>query len=132
MKKEKRMNKKNLLTIIIGGDMEKDERAIWDNPERAMKEQTQNMIYAESYEQLYQMLSPARLDLLRYIIRMNHQKESKSVGTIATELKRKQEAISRDLHYLSGIRLIELKKNKQIVLPQTHLDGIQIELVEAR
>lgn len=126
------MNKKNVLTIVIGGDMEKDEKAIWDNPEKAIKDQAQNMIYVDSYEQLYQMLSPARLDLLRYVIRMNHQKESKSVGTIAKELNRKQEAISRDLHYLSGRRLIELKKNKQIVLPQTNLDGIQIELAEAQ
>ncbi|MFH0970290.1 MAG: hypothetical protein V1776_02400 [Candidatus Diapherotrites archaeon] len=126
MGKKKKEVKRNLLTIVIGGNMEKDEQEIWDNPEVAMK-QSEKMVYVDSYEQLHQLLSPARLDLLRYIIWMSHQKESKTVGTIANDLKRKQEAISRDLHYLSGMRFIELKKDKQMVLPLTRLDGIDIQ-----
>lgn len=130
MKGEK-MNKKNFLTIVIGGDMENDEMEFFENPDKAVL-QPQKMVYVDSYEQLHQMLSPARMDLLRYLIRMKHQKQTKGVGEIAKVLDRKTEAISRDLHYLSGRRLIELKKKKQTVLPQTDLDGIQIELAEAR
>ncbi len=126
---KKNASRKTILTIVIGGDMEKDEQAIWGDPEKAM-EQPQNMVYVDSYEELYRMLSPARLDLLRYLIRMNHSKQPKSVGTIAIELNRKQEAISRDLHFLTAFKLVELKKNKQMVLPQTHLDGIEIQMIE--
>jgi predicted transcriptional regulator len=131
MKKGEQMNKKNLLTIVIGGDMEKDEMEFFENPDKAIL-QPQKMVYVDSYEQLHQMLSPARLDLLRYLIQLKHQKQTKGVGEIAKVLDRKTEAISRDLHYLSGRRLIELKKKKQTVLPQTDLDGIEIQLVEAQ
>ncbi|QQR93132.1 MAG: hypothetical protein IPJ89_02745 [Candidatus Iainarchaeum archaeon] len=100
--------KKNILTIIIGGDMDRDERELLTNPEAA--EQPENVLYLDSYEQLHSILSPARLDLLRYLIQNKRLRRSRSVGQVAKELNRKQEAISRDLHYLSGHRHVQLKK----------------------
>ncbi|MBI4043712.1 MAG: hypothetical protein HY393_02820 [Candidatus Diapherotrites archaeon] len=119
------MSKKKLLTIVIGGDMEKDEREFFENPQKAVN-QPQNTLYLDSYEQLHEILSPAKLDLLRYLIQTKRQKQCKGVGMVAKDLKRKQEAISRDLHHLQKLKLVELKKEKQRVLAQTKLEAIQI------
>ncbi len=121
---------KRILTIIVGGNMEKDERELFENPKKAMK-QPQNVLYLDTYAQLIKFLSPKRLDLLYYLIQNKRLSQHKPVGQIAKELKRKQEAISRDLHYLSGLKLIDLKKSKQLVLAQTNLEGIEIQLAEA-
>lgn len=123
--------RKRVLTIIIGGDMDKDNRELLENPAKASTEQPESAIYMDSYEQLYATLSPARLDLLRYLIHNKKQKRTRPVGQIAKELNRKQEAISRDLHFLSVMRYIELKKEKQSVYPTTEFDGIEIQLQEA-
>lgn len=120
-----------MLTIIIGGDMEKDERALFANPEKASKEQSENVLYTDSYEQLNKILSPARLDLLRYLIQNKRLHRSKPVGQIAKELNRKQEAISRDLHYLHGLKYIDLKKEKQTVYATTKFEDIDIQMQEA-
>ncbi len=123
--------KKQLLTIIIGGDADKDEQALWDNPKKASMEQPQNALYLDSYEQLNKVLSPARLDLLRYLIKNKHSKQQKPVGIIAKELNRKQEAISRDLHYLHGLKYIDLRKEKQTVYASTQFEDIDIQMQEA-
>ncbi|MEK6902430.1 MAG: hypothetical protein AABX02_02475 [archaeon] len=123
--------KKRVLTIIIGGDMERDERALFSNPEKASLEQPENALYMNSYEQLNTILSPARLDLLRYLIRNKRLRGLKSVGQIAKELNRKQEAISRDLHYLHGLNYVNLKKEKQTVYASTEFEDIAIQMQEA-
>lgn len=122
---------RKMLTVIIGGDMERDERELLENPEKASQEQPENALYVDSYEQLNTILSPARLDLLRYLIQNKRLRHRKPVGQIAKELNRKQEAISRDLHYLHGLKYVDLKKEKQTVYASTHFESIDIQLQEA-
>ena len=122
---------KPMLTIIIGGDMDQDERDLFANPGKVSLKQPENALYVDSYEQLYTILSPARLDLLRYLIQNKRLHRSKPVGQIAKELKRKQEAISRDLHYLQGLKYVDLKKEKQTVYATTELDDIAIQMQKA-
>ncbi len=114
------------LTIYIGGDMDKDERELLETPEGL--NQPKNIIYLESYEQLNRLLSPKKLDLLRYLIQENKKGSEKSVGEIATELGRQQEAISRDLHYLKNLKLVDLRKVSQTVYPYTDFQSINIEM----
>ena len=119
----------NVLTIIIGGDMDKDDEELLTNPEKAIKTRPRNALYLDTFEQLYDLLSPKKLDLLRRLINYKYVDEEKNVGEIAKDLDRQQEAISRDLHYLKSLKLIELKKTKQSVIVNTHLKAIKIEVV---
>ncbi len=122
MKKQKHA----ALTVYIGGDMEKDDKELSENPEKGM-EQPQNILYLESYAGLSRILSPARLDLLRYLIKVRRKGAEKNVGEIAIELKRRQEAISRDVHYLKNLRMVGLRKDKQAVYVFTEFDSISIQ-----
>jgi len=116
------------LTIYIGGNMEKDEKELLENPSEGLKQPT-NILYLESYAQLHRILSPTKLDLLRYLIQMNSKGTEQSVGEIATELDRQQEAISRDLHYLKNLKLVDLHKVSQTVYAYTDFQSINIEMV---
>ncbi len=115
------------LVVFIGGDMEKDEKELLENPEKGVK-QPKNALYLESYEQLNKMLSPKRMDLLWYLIEERKKGNEKSVTEIAKSLNRKQEAISRDLHYLKGLKLVDLKKESKKVFAFTELESINIQI----
>ena len=78
------------LIIKIGGNMKSDIKKVFDNPKAARK--NSHTLYLKNSQDLYEILSPKRLELLRYII--NHQTRKKTIGELAEELKRKQEAIS--------------------------------------
>ncbi|HZX20435.1 MAG TPA: hypothetical protein VFF13_05460 [archaeon] len=117
------MTDNKALTIVIGGDMEEDERQLQKGTD---KNQPKNVLYLKSYEQLNKLLSPAKLDLLRFIIRLSNEGEDKSVSEIAKELNRKQEAISRDLQQLKGLKLVDLRRINRSVIPFTDLDSINI------
>lgn len=119
--------KNRALTIYIGGDMEKDEKELSENPKEGLK-QPQNTLYLDSYGQLNNILSPARIDLLRCLIKGQRNGGQKSVGEIAAHLKRKQEAISRDVHYLKNLKMLGMRKERQTVYVYTDFDSINIEI----
>ncbi|HLC80035.1 MAG TPA: hypothetical protein VJG83_06495 [archaeon] len=121
---------KKVLTIVIGGDMDKDDAALSSGKPLHKTTQTSDMLYLDSYDQLYRMLTPEKLDLLHYLMKTTINKKQKSVSQIADDLKRKQEAVSRDLHYLQSIKLIDLRKEGQKVLASTQLEAISIKAEE--
>jgi len=121
-----KMNSKKLV-VFIGRNMEKDEKELLDNPEKGTK-QPNNALYLDSFEQLNKMLSPKRIDLLWYLIEEKKKGQEKTVSEIAKNLHRKQEAISRDLHYLKSLKLIDLKKKSQNVFAFTELESINIQI----
>lgn len=112
------------LIIKIGGDMKKDVRMAFSNPSRANPDS--HTLYLKNSEELYEILSPRRLELLRYIIK--HQTEHKTISEAAKELKRKQEAISRDACLLSRYALIEKVKEKQMIYLKALYDSLDIKL----
>ena len=61
------------------------------------------------------------------LIEENKKGQKKTVTEIARNLHRKQEAISRDLHYLKSLKLIELKKKSKNVFALTELESINIQ-----
>jgi predicted transcriptional regulator len=120
---------KEKLTVIVGGDMDADERELLENPEKGMK-QPRNVLYVNSFEQMERILSTKKLDLLRYLIRIGQTKKKKSVSTIAEELNRKQEAISRDLHFLHGLQMVSLTREGQSVYASTRFSGIVVQALK--
>lgn len=117
---------KKTITIKIGGDMDKDDKELLTDIKKAR--QTTNILYLDSYEQLYKLLSPKKLDLLRYLIENQDEEKPKTVTQVATETKRQQEAISRDLHKLVNFGLVTLKKIGQTVYPIPRYQAINIQL----
>jgi predicted transcriptional regulator len=106
---------KEALTILIGGDIESDYKELFSGKPLKGIVQPKNTIYLESYEQLDKLLSPTKIDLLRYLIETQKTDNPKSVSEIAKDLKRHQEAISRDINYLKKLGFVVLKKFKQTV-----------------
>ena len=81
------------------------------NP-KLLKKMPSKMIFAENYDILNKILSPKRLELIRTI----NKNERISVTELAKLLKRKQEAISRDIKILKEMGIIDIKRvgNKKI------------------
>lgn len=103
------------LIIKIGGNMTADIKEVFENPRKAAKDVGTHTIYLRDSEQLYRILSPKRLELLRHIIKS--QRERKTISELAHDLKRKQEAVSRDANFLAGHSLIKkVKEHREVYL----------------
>lgn len=124
------VNKKNenILTIIVGGDIEADYGEIFSGKPIKETKQSKNTLYLNSFEQLHRLLSPKKIDLLRYLAKAPISKKPKTVSEIAKELNRHQEAISRDIAHLKKLGLITTKNYKQTsqIIPK-HA-GIEIKI----
>jgi predicted transcriptional regulator len=118
--------KTNKINIIIGGNFEKDFDDLLDGKINA-KKHPKNIIYLDSFKQLNELLSPSKLDLFNYLIDFQNQKNPKTLSTISLELKRKKEAISRDIKQLNNLELITLKKVKQTVYAIPKYKAIEIK-----
>lgn len=115
------------LIIKIGADKRKELKEVFDNPQKVKK--NTHTLFLNNSEELYEILSPKRLELLRYIIR--HQAEKKTISEIADELKRKQEAVSRDANLLTKYNLIQKIKEKQMVYLEALYRSLSIQLANA-
>ncbi|MFA4907525.1 MAG: hypothetical protein WC602_04610 [archaeon] len=115
------------LTIKIGGKLEKDLKKVFYNPKKGKP--GSHTIHLKNPAELSEMLSPKRLALLRYIIR--HQAEKKTIGELANELKRKQEAISRDANLLAKYSLVRKVKDRQTVYLKPLYRSLNIQLAGA-
>jgi predicted transcriptional regulator len=112
------------LVIKIDGAMDKDLKTVFYNPAKA--ERGMHTLYLKNCGELYEILSPKRLELLKHII--SHQAEKKTIGELAAELKRKQEAVSRDVALLAKYSLIKKSKEKQMVYLQALYKSLDIQL----
>ncbi len=120
-----REDKYNKLTIIIGGNFDKDlDELLSDkyDPSHPL-----NTLYLKSFEELHELLSPKKMDLLKWLIEYK-PKPCESVSGLAQKLGRKQEAISRDLKQLRKLGLITEKKDKQSVLVSVPFKKLVIEI----
>jgi len=122
------MNKKDTLTILIVGDIESDYKELFSK--KPLKEivQSKNTLYLESYEQLDKLLSPKRIDLLRYLIEVQKADKPKSISDIAKALNRHQEAISRDINHLKNLGFVTLKRFKQTIYAFSLYSSIDIKV----
>jgi predicted transcriptional regulator len=119
--------KNKTLMISVGRDMDKDIEEIFKGTKKGLS-QPEFIFYLDSYDELHRFLTPKKLDLLLYL--MGEKKHGKkTVGEIAKALQRKQEAISRDIHKLSFLQMVNLKKIKQKVYVDTPYTAITIQTV---
>jgi predicted transcriptional regulator len=112
------------LIINIGGDMLKEIKEVFEDPSKG-KPNT-HTIFLKTSQDLYEMLSPKRLELLKYII--EHQDERKSISELASELNRKQEAISRDSNVLMKYNLVQKVKDRRTVYLKALYGSLVINL----
>ena len=124
------MNPKNkdpnkVFTIVIGGDMDADERELFENPEKGMK-QPRHKLYLKSYSDLQRWLSPAKVDLLTKIMTYRIPGKEATVEMLAHDTQRIHASVSRDLHKLSSMNLVQLKKRGKNVLASTPFESIKI------
>ena len=77
------MDKKDTLTILIGGDIESDYKELFSKKPLKEIAQARNTLYLDSYEQLDKLLSPKRIDLLHYLIEVQETNKPKSISEIA-------------------------------------------------
>jgi predicted transcriptional regulator len=106
------------LIIKVGADKKAELKAVFDNPKLAQT--NTHTLFLDTVEDLYEILSPKRFELLRYLI--NHHSE------IADELKRKQEAISRDAALLYRHSLINKSKDKKRVYLEAIYRSLNIQI----
>ncbi|MFH1752060.1 MAG: hypothetical protein ABH821_03940 [archaeon] len=113
------------LEIRIGRDFARDMGELVEHPEKLAKE-PDHTIYIKNIEMLESLVSKRKLNLLKFII--NNKKLT--VNLIARKLKRKQEAISRDLRTLQFYGLIKTKKVGRNVYPEATCKKIIINLAD--
>ncbi len=112
------------LIIKIGTDMIDDLREIYNDPKKGIP--NSNTIYLKDANELYEMLSPKRLELLKFVL--NVKNKNKAIKEISRQLKRKQEAISRDASFLESRSIIKKVKEQQRTYLKPVFDSIQINL----
>lgn len=117
------MKKKRLVEIRIGREFAKDMAEFVNHPEKLDKE-PDNIIYIESLEILSQILSPKRMQILQLL----SKKSNLTITTLAKELNRRREAVSRDIHILEFHSLIELDKRGKTIVPKTDIHALLIPI----
>jgi len=113
-------------TIIIGGNPRKD---LDDFFSGKSIDQPKDVLYLDTFEQLHELLSPKKLDLLKWLMDLPKNHGPCSVSETAKKIKRKQEAVSRDLKQLKKLGLVELKKDKQKTIPVSKFRKIVIKIM---
>ena len=114
------------LIIKIGSskDVKNELREVFNDPTKG-KNRT-HTLYLKSSKDFYEILSPQRLDLLRYIT--GNPLEKNTISELAKKLERKQEAISRDTTLLHGYKMIQKIKEKQKVYVKALYKSLDLEL----
>lgn len=115
----------NTLIIKIGGDAKKDIKSVMENPKKNMRPGT-TTLYLKSTKDLYEILSPQRMELLLYLT--GHSQERNTINDLSKKLKRRQEAISRDTILLEKHSLIKKTKQKQQVIVTPIYDSLNLNL----
>jgi len=115
----------NTLIVKIGGNPKDDIKAVFDNPKENGQPNT-NTLYLKDAKELYEILSPQRMELLLYLA--NNSKEQNTINGLAKKLKRRQEAISRDTIVLERHQLVKKTKEKQKVFVKSMYGTLNLKL----
>lgn len=73
-----------------------------------------NMLFAKDYETIHKVLTDKRLELIR-VIKANPEL---NIDALAKLLKRKREAVSRDLRILESMGVLKLRKEGKKRIPE--------------
>jgi len=116
------------IVFKVGGNLSDDLKAFAGNKKKPVGGTT--TVYLKNLKDLHEMLTPQRLALLDEMINSGLSNQ-KNVSEIAKKMRRKQEAVSRDLGILEKKGLVRKTKHKQHVFPKIAFSKIQIEFSKA-
>lgn len=112
------------LVIKIGGSMKGDLQKVFSDAKQARP--GTHTLYVRDFKELCRILAPRRMELLVHII--NRKPVEISIGELAGELNRKQEAISRDADVLEKFSLVKKTRVGQRVHLKAAYSSLQIQL----
>ena len=113
---------KKEIEIRIGKNFAEHMQKIVENPKR-LEGEPKKIIYLEPHL-LSSLFTPERIKILQVL----KQKPKLNIRELAAELKRKREAVSRDIHLLEFHQLIRLEKKSRTLHATVPLDKIIITL----
>jgi predicted transcriptional regulator len=122
--KENEIEPADVFTIIVGGDMDKDDELLFAGKPEGLP---RNALYLDTFDELNNLLSPSKMELLRHLMLYQRSSMPKSISVIAKDTKRFQEAISKDIKHLRKLGLVEIVKEKQCVYPYPKFKEIVIK-----
>jgi predicted transcriptional regulator len=117
-----------IFTIVIGGDSDADDRELFENPEKGMK-QPRNKLYLNTFSDLKRWLSSNKLEHLAKI--MTYGSSWKGGSHVMVEQPQHiQLTVSRDLHKLAKMDLLQLQKKGKGTIISTPFKSIQIQFAQ--
>jgi len=113
--------------VIKIGRMDRELEEVYRDPKKAVP--GAHTLYLRDGAELNEILSPKRIELIKYLI--EHSSEKKSISELAKELRRKQEAVSRDASILEKYSLVSKKKERRAVHLKALYGSLKIELARS-
>lgn len=113
------------LVIRVGGDLKSELKAVYLDPKNKARPNT-HTLHLKDAKELYKILSPERIDLLRYIT--DNACDEITITQLAEKLNRRQEAVSRDAILLEKYDLLQKIKDKQRVYIKAIYSALDIKL----
>ena len=104
------------------GDMKEGVKEVFRHPEKA--EAGTHSLYLKSPRELYELLTPKRIELLRFALK----NDKEPITAISKALKRKQEAISRDATILEKYSLITKTRDNKKTYIKSKYNTLEITL----
>jgi predicted transcriptional regulator len=118
-------SRKILISIISVSEFKKRMRTAFKRAEKGLEaEEPFHRIYFTSEEDLFSMLSPKRMELLKFL----KKNGPLSCRKLATSLSRAYANVHEDVKQLSSLELIEKDKEQKLFVPWDELD-ISVPLV---
>ena len=114
--------KKEPYTIIIGGDMDKDARDVFEGKNL---NQPKNVLYVDTLEEAMDYLSPKKIGLLKSLMDYEPSPCELTISELAKATGRLQPAVSRDIKDLREKGFVETRKDKQ----STRITPIHNEII---
>lgn len=113
--------KKNIVIVRIGIDAHKKDLK-YLSESKNVRNFPSNVIYFDSFGQLFSVLTEKKMELVDFISKHT----GKNVKQISFEVDRKEEAVSRDLHQLNSIGLVDFEKKGKEVYPKVKFEELVI------
>lgn len=85
---------------------------------------SEEIVFLLTPEEFPKIFSPERLKLLRLF----RKRPELTISEISRNLGRKREAVSRDIRFFEGLKLIELQKHARTRVPKRVVQEISIRL----
>lgn len=114
------------IKIIIGelGDSFREDKKFFSELDKGIIKKHTPTINFENFEIYKKILTPRRLELLKFI----KSKKPKTIKALSVEIKRDFKNVYDDVKLLESVGLVELKKSELGLVPVTIYDEIEMNI----